>query len=781
MVPVFLSATIMVLTGLLWWNFKEHRDNEIFMFTQNRTRQISDVIGRDFRRRIQALQWFASTWEQRGAMSRDEFDTIMSTMLLEYPGFQAIQWVNSDFRIKWLIPLAGNERVLNMNVAIDENRRIALYRAKHIKTPTMSRVIDLVQGGKGFIVYFPIHVRGEFQGFLTAVFQVDRWMDYILQGEINDLEQGNLSLIVHIDGEKVYATSGATQSQPIFVGNNVFISLDHKFVVRYAPDPAVITYLHNHLQEIVLVIGIVMALLLGFVAHIALKNYQERRDIADEKMALQLEVAEQEITQQTFRHQSDMQGILMNIATNYINVSTHELQPSIYKALGEMAMFVGADRAYVFKYDMVKDTASNTHEWCQFGVPSRKANLQNIPLYQIQDWLTIHERGLPVQIELTRDLPEGGLRNILEPVGIKSLLAVPMLYNRELLGFVGFDWMSSRHSITEAELGLLKLFSEILVNIHQRTKVDSQVQETRRRMELALKGTNSGLWDWHIPSGKVVFNDRWAEIVGYRLSELAPTTVETWQNLAHPDDLVESGKRLEAHFKGETDFYECEARMQHKSGDWVWVLDRGKVVEWDDQRNPVRMTGTHLDITELKRAQEQLQHLANHDDLTGLPTRRLALDRGQMAIQRSMRNGNMTAFLFVDLDGFKPINDSYGHEVGDLVLKEVANLLLSAVRKSDTVARIGGDEFLIIVDGCRHEEEVERVAEVVVSTLSQPMNIQNAALIHIGCSIGIAMYPNDGTEFERLIQRADVAMYVVKDSGKNHFRFAGSVPTSPSA
>ena len=118
--------------------------------------------------------------------------------------------------------------------------------------------------------------------------------------------------------------------------------------------------------------------------------------------------------------------------------------------------------------------------------------------------------------------------------------------------------------------------------------------------QFAIDGAGVGLWDWHVQTGDAVFNERWAEIIGFTLEELQPVSIQTWRQHAHPEDLEKSNAALDDYFSGLTDVYECEARMKHKSGDWVWVLDRGRVVEWDAAGKPVRMVGAHLDITDRK-------------------------------------------------------------------------------------------------------------------------------------------------------------------------------------
>jgi PAS domain S-box-containing protein len=144
-------------------------------------------------------------------------------------------------------------------------------------------------------------------------------------------------------------------------------------------------------------------------------------------------------------------------------------------------------------------------------------------------------------------------------------------------------------------------------DITERKHAENALEEKKEQLALAIEGSGVGLWDWYVQTGKTVFNERWAEIVGYTLEELSPVSIDTWINISHPDDLKRSDGLLKKHFSKQSPAYECEVRVRHKDGHWVWVLDRGKVVEWDNNDLPVRMTGTHLDITERKHMEEALR------------------------------------------------------------------------------------------------------------------------------------------------------------------------------
>jgi PAS domain S-box-containing protein len=177
--------------------------------------------------------------------------------------------------------------------------------------------------------------------------------------------------------------------------------------------------------------------------------------------------------------------------------------------------------------------------------------------------------------------------------------------------------------------------NEILQNeIQSRMLVEVELALEKHRLSEIIEGTNVGTWEWNIQTGQAIFNERWAEIIGYTLDELAPVSIDTWMKFAHPDDIILSGQLMEKHFKGELAYYSFESRMKHKNGEWVWVLDRGKVHDWDMDHKPLMMSGTHQDITESKRASEfETELLQLSLQLTGIPVSEI-VPALNMALQR---------------------------------------------------------------------------------------------------------------------------------------------------
>jgi len=167
-------------------------------------------------------------------------------------------------------------------------------------------------------------------------------------------------------------------------------------------------------------------------------------------------------------------------------------------------------------------------------------------------------------------------------------------------------WVWERGRGIYSEEGQLLFLEGFITDITERKQAEETIKKSKEQLALAIEGSGVGLWDWMVQTGETQFNERWAQIIGYTLEELSPVSIETWIKHTHPDDLARSNLLLQRHFSHEIPVYEYEARMKHKDGYWVWILDRGKVTEWGPDGKPVRMTGTHLDISARKHAEEAL-------------------------------------------------------------------------------------------------------------------------------------------------------------------------------
>lgn len=296
--------------------------------------------------------------------------------------------------------------------------------------------------------------------------------------------------------------------------------------------------------------------------------------------------------------------------------------------------------------------------------------------------------------------------------------------------------------------------------------VEKALRVSEERYALAAQGANDGLWDWNVQDNFIYFSPRWKAMLGYQDDEIG-NRPEEWLDRIHLADRERVKLEIDAHQKGITPHFESEIRIQHKDGSFRWVLSRGLAVR-DASGKALRMAGSQTDITGGKLA----------DALTGLPNRLLFLDRLERLFEHQKRDRNyLFAVMFLDLDGFKMINDSLGHAAGDQLLIEVSNRLEHCLRACDTVARIernftiarlGGDEFTILLDCIREPSDVELVAKRLMKALTSSFNLDGKE-IFTSASIGITLSSIGYENSEDILRDADTAMYRAKSLGKSRY------------
>jgi diguanylate cyclase (GGDEF)-like protein/PAS domain S-box-containing protein len=485
--------------------------------------------------------------------------------------------------------------------------------------------------------------------------------------------------------------------------------------------------------------------------------------------------------------------------------------------------------------------------------------------------------------------------SIVEHFSVKSQLMIALRPK------IGNSWVFGLHHCVsevmhdEENMHLFTAIAQRISDFLSSLILIEQLRESEERWKFALEGAGDGVWDWNPQTDEALFSKRWKEMVGYAEHEF-PDTGAAWMEHLHPDDRDRVISAVQEYFAGKQPFYVVEFRMRCKDGSWKWILARGKLVSRDADGNPLRMIGTHTDITERKQAEvnlriaatafeshesmmitdadgvilrvnqpftkidgytseeavgqtprllksgrhnadfyramwetiqrtgawqgeiwnrrkngevypgwrsisavkggdgvvthyigtlidmterkaaeESIENLAFYDPLTRLPNRRLLMDRLHQASASSARSGREGALLFIDLDNFKDINDTLGHDIGDLLLQQTAQRLESCLRESDTVARLGGDEFVVMLeDVSEHALEAvaqtKTVGEKILATLGQPYQLATHKY-HSTPSIGATIFSDHGQSGEELLKQADIAMYQAKKAGRNTLRF----------
>ncbi len=303
----------------------------------------------------------------------------------------------------------------------------------------------------------------------------------------------------------------------------------------------------------------------------------------------------------------------------------------------------------------------------------------------------------------------------------------------------------------------------------QQTNTQHSLNAGIDNWKFVLEGPGDGVWDWDLRSNELIRSARWKEMFGYSDINLG-TSPDDINKLIHPEDLNHALKDIDDFIAGKMAVLISEFRLLCFDGSWRWVLSRGMLFSENPDDKPIRMIGTHTDISARKLSEEKYFHLAHYDQVTGLPNRVLFLDRLDMDIKRSKRAGKSITLMYLDLDKFKEVNDTLGYKIGNLLLKEVGDRLTNCIRVTDTVARMGSDEFTIVLNYLDAQFTAERTAEAILVKLVEPFQLGNET-VFITCSIGITTYPEDGTDIEALLSNADQAMYAAKLLGRNRYNY----------
>ena len=444
------------------------------------------------------------------------------------------------------------------------------------------------------------------------------------------------------------------------------------------------------------------------------------------------------------------------------------------------------------------------------------------------------------------------------------------------------------------------LFTSILAYIGLRYRwlpilnQNKALTDSCQSLTRVLNGSQLGYWDWYLVTNEVKRNSIWAEMLGYKLEDIAFTT-QQWSDFVHPDDRAKAWASINAVLAGEANDHEMTYRMKTKSGQYKWVLDRARVVEWDNQGNPTRMTGTHTDveqlkiaslalqasekrfrsifenagvgiaevasdgsfqlvndrfckitgysrdelftlkknfqaithpddierdlsfyqqllagtrpnydlekryirkdgsvawvrlsvsafldeslqltsisavqdITDLKHLQTELEHQAHTDYLTGIANRRYFMELAERELARVQRYAQPLAMIMIDIDHFKRVNDQFGHKMGDKVLQHIAQILNVGLRDLDIIARIGGEEFAVLLPQTNASLAYEVAERLIALVRSNDLHTELGVILHVTVSMGIAVLTEASQDIEFLMHRADISLYQAKVNGRD--------------
>jgi diguanylate cyclase (GGDEF)-like protein/PAS domain S-box-containing protein len=315
------------------------------------------------------------------------------------------------------------------------------------------------------------------------------------------------------------------------------------------------------------------------------------------------------------------------------------------------------------------------------------------------------------------------------------------------------------------------------------------IRASEERLAAVMEGSQLGYSDWNIQTSEIQRNERWAGMLGYNPNDIK-NTLQQWEDLLHPDDRASALQAMQDHLSGKTPVHRDEYRLRAKDGSYRWILDQGRIIEYDLHGHPLRMTATHTDITarkqaeaELRQAKEALeathkeleeafareQQLARIDMLTGINNRRYLFELAEHEFNVAFRYGSPMSVLMFDIDDFKLINDKFGHAIGDQALQHITQTVHAQLRSVDVFGRYGGDEFIVLLPQTNAVEARSlgmRIHEGIAAARMET----NGESLALTISLGIAEIFHHAAQpdsVEGLFLRADQALYAAKQAGRN--------------
>ena len=320
-------------------------------------------------------------------------------------------------------------------------------------------------------------------------------------------------------------------------------------------------------------------------------------------------------------------------------------------------------------------------------------------------------------------------------------------------------WLFAMHDITDRKRG------------------EERVREREELLSLTISAAALGLWDWNLQTGMVTGDSRWHEMRGTS-TDSAPSAPSAdgaqhpcalpWTAAMGSTDIAHISAEVTRHGAHPETPFDATWRIAHPQEGDRWIRNLGKIVSRDAHGQPLRMVGAGIDVTAQREQEDRLQKMAHYDALTGLPNRVLLAQQLEEAMTNVQYSGKLLGVAYLDLDGFKPVNDRFGHETGDRLLVMVAARLTHALRSCDCVARLGGDEFVILLPDLTDVSDGEQALRTVMQSIATPYTLDTER-VTITASIGYTLYPQDAADADTLLRHADQAMYAAKQAGRNRF------------
>lgn len=474
------------------------------------------------------------------------------------------------------------------------------------------------------------------------------------------------------------------------------------------------------------------------------------------------DIRKQKEATDALKNQLELTRMIASISSKLINIPLDKIDDQINSVFDKVGNYKNIDRIYMIQMSKDKMIMEVTHQWAREGVSVYGDKLRKILTKELSNCrFYLYEHGY-ILASSDEEIPSVSkdLRILFEKQAIKGLLIIPLFSKEQLIGFLGFESTHSNTQWNSEQIVMIKMLSEILVNALERRVVETALYEQLAFIEKLMDTIPNPVFYKNANGQYLGCNGAFEREFGISREDLKGKTVYD----VSPEDFATTYREMDEQLfmSHGTQTYETRVRMKNSIRDVIF----NKATFENSEGEVIGLVGIIIDITERKQLEEKNSYLAYHDPLTGLFNTRSLYEQFDSVMKTDKQEKQQGAVIFLDLDNFKVVNDSFGHQFGDLLLQEVSTRLTSCAKKFP-VYRLGGDEFVILVSEIAH---LQGIIDALQKSMNEPFIIIDSK-VFITTSMGISHYPQDGEDINVLINHADAAMYRAKENGRNQYCF----------
>ncbi len=544
LLPLLLGVVASLAVLFTWQQLTINGQIHIEQLIQQQANAIQSQLSEGLSIRMLTLRQMANRWEANGGTPKALWEADAEAYVKDFYGYQAIELVDPSFKVRSVVPLAGNEAAQDIDFNLELRRKTTLQVARDLRQSMLTGNISLVQGGQGFLATFPLFVGEQFDGFIVGVFRFQTLFDSLLK-----VPRG-YNVAIYAGRELIYGQELLSQYlQPKTVVVKAYYA---DWRIEVSPTLALVEDVKSYLPIVVLIGGLILVGLLMLVVYLAQLSYCKVYKLKKANRQLQWEINQRQQAEITIARLAAI------VESSEDAIISKDLEGVV------TSWNVGAET--IFGYTAVEIVGLSGRKL----IPADYRDQENEILTKIQ-------RGERIEHYDTKRLRKDG-----------TLIDVSMSV-----------------SPIKNETGNIIGASKIARNIADRKQAEAALRQSEERWELSVRGNHDGIWDWNVETNEIFFSSRSKEILGYEDHEIL-NIVDKWTNRIHPDDLGWVMQAVQDHCAKKTPFYLTEHRVRCKDGSYKWILDRGQAL-WDDAGKVIRMAGSHTDITERKQAEVALQ------------------------------------------------------------------------------------------------------------------------------------------------------------------------------